>query len=453
MFEDCRGVPFTAAADEAVTAFDHTIDAYLSLSPEAGPRLKAVFDADPDMVMVHCLKGYFFLLMGSGPLIARAQNSFEQASAGASLSTPREQAHVKALGLWCRDRPKAAGEIWEQILAEHPRDVLALRLAHHGHFYSGDSAAMLASLGRSADAWGMGDPGFGYVLGMRAFALEESGIYGEAETTGHQAVETIPNNPWAIHAVAHIMEMQDRPEEGINWISGLEPHWTGANNFRYHLWWHRALMHIDQGDSAMALKLYDDVLWDADSDEYLDLCNDVALLSRIEFQGLDVGDRWLPLADKIKGRTDEHILSFIDAHFTLALMAAGDTNSAAHLVNTLPGKGGDLRVDVGHPLCTAMMAYRSGDYTAATKVLTRIAGDIHQVGGSNAQRDLFAQIAIEAAIKSGDLATAQTVLERRTNAAPNNGLGWRKLSGVLSALGQDDLASAAEGRAGQLLRP
>jgi tetratricopeptide (TPR) repeat protein len=451
MFEDQRGIEFTAASEAAVQAFDKTIEAYLSLSLEAGPRLKAVFEADPDMIMAHCLKGYFFLLMGSGPLIARAQKALEQATASAITASPREQEHVKALGLWCDDRPAAAGIVWEQILADYPRDVLAMRLAHHAHFYAGDGNAMLASLDRTGRDWAEGDAGYGYVLGMRAFANEESGHYDIAETTGRHAVEVEPDNPWAIHAVAHIMEMQDRHREGISWIKAHEPHWVGANNFRYHLWWHRALMHLDQGDSEQALKLYDDVLWDEESDEYLDLCNDVALLSRLEFQGVDVGDRWLPLAEKIKGRTTEHILSFIDAHFAVALMAAGDKVGADELVNTINDKGGDLRRDVGHPLCVAMVAYRSGDHQLASAELQRIEGTIYKVGGSHAQRDLFKQIMIEATIKSGDLTRAREHLEARTKTAPNNALGWQKLAGVLSSMGNAELADDADARSNILL--
>jgi len=451
MFDDQRGVGFTASCDNAVTAFDKTIESYLSLSSDAGPNLKSVFEADPNMVMAHCLKGYFFLLMGSGPLIPRARKAFDQARKSVEATSQREQAHVKALGLWCDDRPQAAGRVWEDILDDHPRDILAQRLAHHTHFYAGDGVAMYASLERTSSAWTDGDPGYGYILGMRAFALEESGNYGDAETTGRKAVDVTPDNPWAIHAVAHVMEMQSRTTEGLAWITGLEPHWVGGNNFRYHLWWHRALMHLDQGDTDQVLRLYDDVLWDEESDEYLDLCNDVALLSRLEFQGIDVGERWHPLADKIKGRTEEHILSFADAHYAIALAAVGDDASADHLVDTLTSKGGTLRRDVGLPLCRAMVAHRRGEFAAALSELNRIHDDIHNVGGSHAQRDLFEQVLVDAAIKSGDLDQASSLLMQRTTQKPNNAMSWYRLADVLAAKGDDVSAVEARSKADALI--
>ena len=450
--KDCRGLELSAASIEAVQAFDETITAYLGLRPDTGDKLKAIFEADPEMPMAHCLKGYFFHLMGSGGLLPRARQAFDTATRFVASATPREQAHVKALGLWCDDDHQGAGAVWEDILQDHPLDALALRLAHHAHFYSGDAAAMRASIDRVFPAWDESLSGYGFVLGMRAFAYEESGNYAEAEKTGRLAVETQADDPWAIHAVAHVMEMQDRQREGIEWIKGLEPHWVDANNFRYHLWWHRALMHLGVGENEEVLRLYDEDLWDADSDEYLDLCNDVALLSRLEMQGVDVGERWLPVADKVKGRTKEHILSFIDAHFAIALGAVGDWQSAEQLVETFSIRGGQIRDTIGAPLCRALVAHRRGAFGDALSELKTIHGDIRRIGGSNAQRDLFEQIYINAAIGAGELSTACSLLEGRTIEKPGNALSWQMYGNVLSAMGQDSKSSDAHARANTLLR-
>ena len=57
MFADQRGLPVTAASEDAVANFDRTIDAYLELRPDTGPLLKSTFNSDPDMPLAHCLKG------------------------------------------------------------------------------------------------------------------------------------------------------------------------------------------------------------------------------------------------------------------------------------------------------------------------------------------------------------------------------------------------------------
>ncbi|MBZ9966671.1 MULTISPECIES: hypothetical protein [unclassified Mesorhizobium] len=89
---------------------------------------------------------------------------------------------------------------------------------------------------------------------MHAFGLEETGDYGRAEEVGRLAVALQPLDCWAHHAVAHVMEMQGRAEDGIGWMIAREPHWSADDNFfRVHNWWHRSLCHLDLGQADEAL--------------------------------------------------------------------------------------------------------------------------------------------------------------------------------------------------------
>ncbi len=385
---DQWGHPVTARDDVSVQALDRTLMSYLALARDTGVHLKAALEADPGMVMGHCLKGYFFLLMASGPLTERAIKAHSGAQAGLDRATVRERLHVQALGHWIRGDAPAAVRAWEEVLTENPLDVLALRLAHHGYFYLGAAGDMRNSVERVMGSWDEGAPGYGFVLGMRAFALEESGDYGPAEEAGRQAIGANRDDPWAVHAVAHVMEMQGRYGEGVEWITGLEPHWDAANNFRYHLWWHRALMHLGRGELEEALSLYDSAVFDPDSDEYLDLCNDVSLLLRFELLGIDVGDRWRALTEKVAGRTEERILTFIDCHFVAALAAGGESEKARRMAESMATAGGAF-AGVGAPVSMALIAHRAGDYAGAAKWLRGVREDIVNMGGSHAQRNLF----------------------------------------------------------------
>ena len=49
--------------------------------------------------------------------------------------------------------------------------------------------------------------------------------------------------------------------------------------------------------------------------------------------------------------------------------------------------------EVVRPLAVAIRDHRSGCHTEAVEVFTKLAGAIHRVGGSHAQRDLFARTA------------------------------------------------------------
>src|SRR5690606_16378591 len=136
---------------------------------------KALFAADGDMVMAHCLKGYFMMLMAMGWLMPKAREAAAAAARLAPGATAREQAHAQAVGRWTARDLVGAARIWEEILLDHPRDVLALRLAHFAHFYSGDARALRDSVQRALPGWDEGVPAYSYVKGMEAFGFEEAG--------------------------------------------------------------------------------------------------------------------------------------------------------------------------------------------------------------------------------------------------------------------------------------
>ena len=426
MYQDCRGLDITAASEDAVKAFDKLVVSYLSINASAGPNLKATLEIDPGMPLANAMKCYFFMLMATGPLQDRAQKAAAEARTLAEAATPRERLHIDAAEHWANGRKRAAIATWEAILVENPLDVLALRLAHHGHFYEGDGQNLRDTVTRRLYAWDPGTPGYGYVKGMQAFGHEETHDYDTALKAGVEAVEHIPENPWAIHAVAHVHEMRDDPDSGIDWIKKNEPGWTTANNFRYHVWWHRMLMHLDRGEYDEVLRLYDEDLWDPESDEYLDLVNDAAVLLRLELHGQDVGDRWQALAEKCKGHTHDQSLAFIDVHHAISLSAAGkgDEKELLDAMQAYAESHGDdnARVTdaIGLPLARAMVAYREGAYDAVVETLLPIRYHLFKLGGSHAQRDLFNMVLIDSTLKSGRINVAKMLVSERLCRLPNN---------------------------------
>jgi len=401
--------------------------------------LKAVFDIDPTMPMANVLKGYFFLLMANAPLKQRAVDVAEGLGPILTAANPRERLHGEALKAWTVGDVAAALRAWEAILVEHPRDILALRLAHQGHFYKGDSQNVRDVVARRLHAWDAGVPGCGFVMGMRAFGLEETHGYDRAIEAGRAALDINPVDPWAIHAVAHVYEMIDQPETGIEWITTHEAGWTGAHNFRYHLFWHRALMWLDEGDTDAVLAAYDDELWDPDSNEYLDLCNDASLLMRLELHGVDVGDRWQAVAEKCEARTEEHILAFVDAHYALAL-AAAKSPGADDVVSTMAGyatasaeDNAAVSAEVGVALADAMVAYQKGDFDRVVDMLYPVRYEVRTVGGSHAQRDLFAMMLIDAALKAGRRDIARALTAERVGRQPTNAWSRRMYDKAMAA--------------------
>ena len=458
---DQRGLALTAKDDIAVGHLDRAVDSYLGLRADPGDHLKAALEADPDLLLGHVLRGSFMLLFANRRLVGRAESSLEAARSSAEKrgATDRERAHIDALAAWCSGDVRAATDHWEAILIDHPRDAVALRMAHYWHFYFGTADALRDSIARVLHGWDETVPGYGFVQGMYAFGLEESGDYGAAEKWGRSAIERNPADIWAGHAVAHVMEMQGRPHDGVDWINELESRWGACNNFAFHVWWHRALFFFELGSFDTVLDLYDREIRAESTDDYLDISNGAALLWRLEQQDVDVGDRWVELAERSAERAGDQMLVFADAHYMMALAAAGDDAAQSSLLDAERGYASageeyeaEVAAEVGVPLLEAIAAHREGDHGRCVDLLLGIRPALFGIGGSHAQRDVFELTLIESAIADGRLALARALLSARVRTRPNSGLSWKKYAAVLSALGDAEPAAQADAEASRLLQ-
>ena len=459
MQRDAFGLELAAASADAAKKYDDTVFGYLGFKRDVGDRLKATLLADPNLAMAHCLKGYFFLLFCNPEMNDRIANACQRAAACAASSnaTERENSHIAALGAWAKGDIAKAVEYWEAILDDQPLDIVALRLAHFAHFYAGDPRQLRDSVARVVRRWDAGLPAYGNVLGMLAFGHEEVGDYGAAEDYGRRAVALSDGDIWAVHAVAHVHEMTGRPLEGLRWLDETEAGWKDCNNFAYHIWWHRALFHLERGETDTALALYDARVRSDKSEEYLDIANAAALLWRLENAGVAVGERWIELADKSEKRVNDHVLVFVDAHFVMALAWAGRTSAATKLVDGARAAAqlssttqAPVYASIGAPLCEAIVAFRSGSYARTVDLLLPIRYRLEAIGGSHAQRDLFHQMLLAAAIRGKSYALARALGVERVEVKRRSPLAWRAYAEALDGTGEKGAAAQARAQAAQL---
>jgi tetratricopeptide (TPR) repeat protein len=255
-------------------------------------------------------------------------------------------------------------------------------------------------------AWPQDHPHYDYLLGMHAFGLEEAGDYAAALEVGQRAVAANPADIWATHAVSHVFQMQDRHAEGLKWLDGLKGQWQGTNNFRNHVVWHGALHHLGLGQPEEALRIYDEELARSTADDfYLDMCNNAALLWRLQFLGVDVGDRWQALADVSAAHAQDQELVFASLHYLIPLAVSG-SEDAGSLLNAMRqwaqrgGEQGGVCSAVGLQLAEAIVR-SAAEPEAAAEALIGSHADTHLIGGSKAQRDLFRLLADDDARRSG----------------------------------------------------
>jgi tetratricopeptide (TPR) repeat protein len=382
------------------------------------------------------------------PALRTAVEAGEALARGAN---EREWMHLAAARAWLDGDYDRAVDRYARIAAEHPRDLLAVQVAHLGDFMVGRQTGLRDHVAQVLHAWDAATPGYGYVLGMYAFGLEETGDHARAEEAGRRAVELDPRDAWASHAVAHVMEMEARIDDGIEWLGRTSGGWDQDNTFVFHNFWHLALYHLDAGDVDQALALYDRRIRPQRSDVALEMVDAAALLWRAHLRGHDVGKRFEPLAEDWARRIGDGYYAFNDAHAMMALLGAGRTDDAGRLLDGLErhaeGAGTNARMvrEVGLPLCRALRAFARGDHRACVDGILAIRDHAIRFGGSNAQRDVLSLTALEAALRGGLAAVARALASERTRLRPTNPAGWAFAARASEAAG--DTAAAARERA------
>ncbi|MDB5470741.1 MAG: hypothetical protein JWR84_2301 [Caulobacter sp.] len=413
---DQHGIPLTGASRAAADAWDRAVAAYNCYAGDPVGELDAAIADSPGFLMAHVLKGYMHIL-GSNPRIARVGRRCLEAAQGLD-GTAGELAHRAALAALVEGDIAGAARALEDAAIAEPRDIVALQIGQTLDFLLGDSRMLRDRIGRAMPAWSPVMPGYHAMQGMLAFGLEETGAYDRAEAAGRLALDLEPRNGWARHAVAHVMEMQDRREEGIAFMRQDVPVWTDGSFFAIHNWWHTALFHLGLGDVDGALEAFDGPIFADRSDLAFDMVDAAGLLRRLHLIDADVGDRWTDLAD-LYGRQPHGAYAFDDAHAMMAFAATGRRDEAAAVLAALEraasgqGEGAVVAREVGLPVARGIDAFGTGDYRTSVDLLRAVRSGAARFGGSHAQRDVIDLTLIEAARRSGDAALANALAAER----------------------------------------
>lgn len=458
--EDRRGLGHTAAGGDAVCHFDEAIAAWQGYRRDTAEHLDLALKADPQFLMGHVLRGSFLKAMTSRGLDGQVDDAIRAARTAALErgATQRERDHIAALSAWHADDWQGALELWEKILLDNPLDIVALKLAGRAYLSLGDTRNLRDSVARVLYAWNEDTPGHGFVLGMYAFGLEECGDYANAEAVGNRAVEINPADVWAIHAVAHVLEMQGRHREGTDWLKTSEKTWSQCNNFANHMWWHGALLLMDLERYHAVLDGYDSRIRAEQTDDFMDIANAASLLWRLEEAGMDVGGRWTELADKAEAHSGDLKMPFADVHYMLALAADGRDEAAEGMIGAMSahaeasqGMAATIYGEIAAPICAAILAYSCGDFDRTVDLLQPLRYDIRYIGGSLAQQDLIHRILVIAAIRANRLNLSRAVMSERSADRPSSVWNWRVYARVLAGMGDENGAVAAWRKARDLL--
>ena len=390
---DKLGCDISGATPAALEAYERALATSQSWRSGAMDPLDVALQEAPAFVMAHVLTRvdapgqprsatHFCGTSGAG---ARRHATGEPARAAASRGNRRR----------ARRRLRTRQERLGEVLNEHPRDVLALQVAHALDYLTGDIDWMRERVRAVLPAWSSDLPGYHAVLAMHAFSLEESGEYARAEQVAHEALALDPTDARAHHVMAHVFEMTDRAGAGVRWMNEHKAGWSEGTAVVTHCWWHVALFHLAQGEIGRVLSVYDRRIRGSHSSEVADLIDASSLLWRVDMYGGATGERWIELADAWAPHIDDRFCSFNDVHAMMAFVGARDWDRAQRLERALlashsqPTRHGDTTRQLGLTVGRALMAFGRGNDTLATTLLASLPALAHRLGGSHAQRDVL----------------------------------------------------------------
>ena len=365
MLTDSLGNPVTLTESASVRAVDDFVMGFVSCEARAANVLSASADPSP-IVQAYCAALHMFAESRDAP--ANARPYLERAEAAAARATSREQRFIAAIAAWVEGDISRAIALHHEQAREHPRDLASLKLGQYHCFNAGDCPGMLrlalAALPAAGDV--------PYLHGMAAFGVEQCHLMREAETSARRAVAMCRKEPWAHHALGHVMLTEGRISEGLAFMQDVSDTWTGLNSFMVtHNWWHVALFLIELGRDVEALAAYDEQVWGVVKEYSQDQIGAVSLLARLELAGVDVGDRWQDVADHLVHRLGDHVLPFLDVQYLYGLARAGRPEADTLLrhieafAERAPASARSAWQRVAVPASRGMLPHARGDFTAA----------------------------------------------------------------------------------------
>jgi hypothetical protein len=425
MTDDAQGHRLSGATAAAVAPYEQAVRAFNLVHGDAVGLFEAAREAAPEFVMAHLGNAWVLALANDPMLMSEAKALVKTACP--LTANEREEAHLAALSHLVEGARAAAVAVLDRHLMHCPFDILAHQAAvladgFLGRFHwVGDRSA------RALPLWPRDLPGYATLLAFHAFGIEEAGDYARAEDESRAAAELEPLSFWPHHTVAHVMEMTGRPEDGLGWMSAREALWsTPAHANQVHVWWHKALFHLELGQYEAALAICDGPIGATQRPLALSLTNATALLWRLDTLGCDVGGRWPLLADLWEGHADGKCLVFADIHAAMAELRAGreglaERRLAAMRETAASGvEAAGLYRTVGIPVVQGLAAFHKGAYSEAVERLLPVRVDLWQIGGSHAQRDVVGWTLVEAAVRAGQRDIARSLAYERLAARPRS---------------------------------
>lgn len=419
MHQDRFGQRITSQSARAVDLYDHAVDRMFALQPGGGALIDEALELDPSFALGHCAKARALAGIGDG---AGARDHAARGRDLAMRLPERERRHAEIVSLVFHGESTAALDEVRDHASAYPRDAVPLSFAlgvygllGFGGFkdFRERQVELLATV---ASAYGQDDWWF---LASYGWALVEAGRCDEGIPMLDRALGLRPDNANAAHGRAHGYYEQGAVQEGEAFIEAWLPGYDRGAILHAHLAWHLALFALQRGDADRAQAIYRDSIRPAVSQTLpmFTMIDCASFLLRASIAGCDVdAELWEEVLRLVEERFSKPGIPFVNTHLAMAYAGVEDHEAIRRLeqgVATLLDEGKQPSGSVVADLCAGIAAYGSGRYRDAAEVLRRSIPELARLGGSNAQRDVYIDLAVSANVHAGDFEAAREVAKRR----------------------------------------
>ncbi len=383
---------------ESLAVWDAAVLDLMGMRGDPMTPLDEAAVVDESFVLGSVFTGSYRVLGAGIPTGPEIRQDLDRVRQRRDAASEQEQAHIAAFESLVSGEFSQAAAQWDQIVCEHPRDLVAARIAHDVYLHVGDIDDRLESAERAKKPWSAGEAGYGWAMGIYSFGLEEAGRHDQAEKAGRIALEENPTDCWALHSLTHTYEHLDAQEEAIELLRSNQHWWAESDLLGGHVWWHLGLRLIESGDYDEALAIAEDL---AEGKTAFRLADITSLLWRLELDGQDVGDQWEPLIQHWSESNNLHTSAFIDMHAAMAFATSGSTPESLRFWAGVDSphygqsENGRLLQGTVRDVLSAIREFRDGNGAACEHHFQLVDNDLQQIGGSLAQREVLTRTRVK----------------------------------------------------------
>jgi len=405
------GLELTTASPAAAARFQEGMDRLLSYRAGAAESFAAALEADERLAVAHAGTALVATVLGDA---AAARAGAARARETVQAATRRERQHVEAVSALIGGEATRGLALAEEHLREFPRDALLVNLAGSTIGFSGArdrEQRRVDLMERVAPAYG-DDWWFASAL---AFTYMEVSRFEECRRLSERSLAQEPGNANASHNLAHVYFETVDTEAGAKFLAAWLATYDARASFHCHLAWHLAMFELHRGNTARAREIFERDIVTAVNPR-LAMIDGSALLWRFRLDGApEPPEAWRGLA-ALAERVSRPGFVFGEVHAALAYAASGDTAALTKLMDglrALDAKGHPVAGTVALPLVEGVAAFVAGDHAAALRHFEPVEAEIHRVGGSHAQWELFEETMLACYFALERHAEAARLIRRR----------------------------------------